>query len=130
MWAGPPKLDGVCDVEEFVTGMIRTEGPTITFNGAWAQNIDQREMFIDFLGTKGGVRLRYGGNFTLFDSELKSSEPEYPSNNHFENELNAFVECIHSGEKLPSHIDTNITTSKIMQAIYDSAESRREIAFE
>lgn len=130
MWAGPPKLDGVCDVEEFVTGMIRTEGPTITFNGAWAQNIDQREMFIDFLGTKGGVRLKYGGDFTLYDSELNAVVPEYPSNNHFENELNAFVECIHSGEKLPSHIDTNITSSKIMQAIYDSAESRREIAFE
>ncbi|MBE6807976.1 MAG: Gfo/Idh/MocA family oxidoreductase [Ruminococcaceae bacterium] len=130
MWAGPPKLDGICDVEEFVTGMIRTEGPTITLNGAWAQNINQKEMFIDFIGTKGGIRLQYGGNFKLYDSDLNTTEPEYPSKNHFENELNAFVECIHSGEKLPSHIDTNIITSKIMQAIYDSAESHREIAFE
>jgi predicted dehydrogenase len=110
--------------------MIRTEGPTITLNGAWAQNINQKEMFIDFIGTKGGIRLQYGGNFKLYDSDLNTSEPEYPSKNHFENELNAFVECIHSGEKLPSHIDTNIITSKIMQAIYDSAESHREIAFE
>ncbi|HPU58796.1 MAG TPA: gfo/Idh/MocA family oxidoreductase, partial [Candidatus Avimonas sp.] len=39
MWAGPPKYDGIYDVDDSVTGMIRTEGPVITFNGAWAQNI-------------------------------------------------------------------------------------------
>ena len=44
MWAGPPKPEGVCDVEEGVTGMIRTEGPIITFNGAWAQNIGENEI--------------------------------------------------------------------------------------
>src|SRR5690606_22900371 len=35
MWAGPPKTSGTYDVEDMVTGMIRTEGPTITLNGAW-----------------------------------------------------------------------------------------------
>ena len=37
MWAGPPKYDGTYDVEDSVTGLIRTSGPVITLNGAWAQ---------------------------------------------------------------------------------------------
>ena len=47
--------------------------------------------------------------------------------NHFENEINAFVDCIESGKKLSSHIDTVIITAKILQAIYDSAEQHKEI---
>ena len=34
---------------------------------------------------------------------------------------------IRTGEKLPSHIDRNILTSKLMQAIYDSSDQDREI---
>ena len=34
---------------------------------------------------------------------------------------------LRSGEKLPSHIDTAVLTSQIMQAIYDSAETHREV---
>ncbi len=47
----------------------------------------------------------------------------------FQAEIDAFVKCIRTGEKLPSHIDTVIITAKIMQALYDSSESGREIMF-
>ena len=49
------------------------------------------------------------------------------TNNHFENEIDAYLRCIRTGEKLPSHIDTVIITAKIMQAIYDSSDEHREI---
>ncbi len=133
MWAGPPKLDGTYDVEEMITGLIRTEGPTITLNGAWAQNIFENEMYIDFIGDKAGIRLQYGGDFTVYKAEhgsLVKYTPEYNTRNHFENEIDAFVECVRSGERLPSHIDTAIITAKMMQALYDSADAHREIALE
>ena len=47
----------------------------------------------------------------------------------FQNEINAFVSCVQTGEKLPSHIDRNILTSKLMQGIYDSSERGCEVAF-
>ena len=47
----------------------------------------------------------------------------------FQNEINAFVKCVQTGEKLPSHIDRNILTSKLMQGIYDSSESGHEVTF-
>ncbi len=130
MWAGPPKYDGVYDVDDSVTGMIRTSGPIITFNGAWAQNIGENEMYIDFMGDKAGIRLHYGSDFKVYTVEngaLVDYTPKFNMRPHFENEINAFVDCIKNGKKLPSHIDTVIITAKMMQAIYDSAEAHREI---
>ncbi len=133
MWAEDTKnLNGTYDVDDFVTGFIRTEGPTISLNGAWAQNIGVRESFIDFLGTKAGIRLQYGGGFEVYgtkDGSLIQYQPEYESRDMFKNEISSFLRCIKTGEKLPSHIDTVIITAKLMQALYDSSESGNEIKF-
>lgn len=133
MWAGPPKCDGVYNVDDSVTGLIRTSGPVITLNGAWAQNIGEEDRYIDFMGDKGGIRLRYGADFTLFTTEngaLINYTPQAPSRDMFQNEIDAFIDCIKTGRKLPSHIDTVIVTAKMMQAIYDSAQQHREIVLE
>lgn len=130
MWAGPAIEDGICDVEESITGLVRSEGPVITFNGAWAQNIGESGMFIDFMGDKAGIRLQYGGDFVLYGTEngmLTKTEYTTQSVQMFENEINSFIKCIKSGEKLPSHIDTNIVTAKLMDAIYRSAELHKEV---
>lgn len=87
-------------------------------------------MFIDFLGDKAGIRLKYGSDFTLYtaeNGEFKKYVPEIQQRNHFENEINAFLECVKTGKKLPSHIDTVVITAKMMQAIYYSAEQHHEI---
>ncbi len=129
MWAGPPDYNGTYDVDDSVTGMIRTEGPVITFNGAWAQNIGVGEMYIDFMGDKAGVRLQYGSNFTVYTDKLEEYTPQVEFRNHFQNEIDAFIRCVKTGEKLPSHIDTVIITAKMMQGIYDSAAQHKEIVF-
>ncbi len=133
MWAGPPKKDGIYDVEDFVTGFVRTQGPTITLNGAWAQNINTTEMYIDFMGSKAGIRLNYGGNFQLFsagDGALLEINPTYQVEQPFEKEIDAFLKCMDSGEKLPSNIDSVMVTARIMQALYDSSEQNKEISLE
>lgn len=132
MWAGPPKLDGIYDVEDSMTALIRTEGPTITVNGAWAQNVNKEEMFIDFMGDKGGVRIDYyTSKFTVYttkDGKIYEYDPEFEENDKFKTEINEFIDCIKTGKKLASHIDTNIITARMMQAIYDSADAHKEIA--
>lgn len=131
MWAGPPDYKGTYDVDDSVTALIRTKGPVITVNGAWAQNIFEDEMFIDFMGDKGGIRLKYGADFKLYTTKggaLMECTPSFNSSNHFQHEIDSFISCIESGEKLPSHIDTAIITSRLMQAIYDSAESHKEVS--
>ena len=131
MWAENTKdLHGTYDVDDSVAGIIRTEGPVITFHGAWAQNIGEQEMYIDFMGDKGGIRLTYGSTFKYYTTEngaLIAYTPEIRTRDHFRNEIDAFVEDVKTRETLPSSIETVILTQQILQAIYDSSAAHREI---
>lgn len=131
MWAGPPVKNGVYDVEDSVAAIIRTAGPTITLNGAWAQNIGKDEMFIDFIGDKAGIRLDYGAGFTMWSAEdgaLIETKPKFNMTNHYDNEIDSFLDCILEGKKNAADIDNAVITSQIMQAIYDSSDEGHEIA--
>lgn len=134
MWSENTKnTDGTYDVDDFVTAFIRTSGPSVTLNGAWAQNIGVPEDYIDFLGTKAGIRLTYGGGFKVFGTTsfgtLCCDEPAYDQKSMFQSEIDSFINCVRTGEKNPAHIDYAVLTSQIMQGIYDSSESGKEIVF-
>jgi len=135
MWAGPPINDGIYDVDDFVTAIVKTDGPAFTLNGAWAQNIAKDETYIDFLGTKAGVRMYYFGTVTMFSAEngvlteKELKDADTAESDFFQNEIDAFIRSIQTGKKEPNHIDTVIITAKIMQAIYDSSDTGREIVF-
>jgi predicted dehydrogenase len=131
MWAENTKdLNGVYDVDDFITGFIRTAGSTITLNGAWAQNIGVSETYIDFIGTKAGIRLQYGADFELYkinNGELKAISFEYDKWDMFQKEIDSFVDTVRTKKKLPSNIETVIITNGMMQALYDSSEQGREV---
>lgn len=130
MWAGPPVPGGIYDVDDFVTGFIRTQGPTLSLNGAWAQNIDREEMYVDFMGSAGGIHLDYMGGFvhyTAKDGDLLSITPSYPVVQPYEQEIDAFLQEIDDGVKRCSDIDCALITSKIIQALYDSSAQSQEI---
>jgi predicted dehydrogenase len=130
MWAGPPVLDGVCDVEDMVTGFIRTDKASISFNGAWAQNINQNEMFIDFMGDKGGIRLLYGRDFTFYTVEhgsLETVKPDYDIPDMYEREDERFATAIRQGLKTRSHIDRVLESARLLDMIYESSEKHAEI---
>jgi predicted dehydrogenase len=130
MWAGPPDYDGTYDVDDFITGFIRTAGSTITLNGAWAQNIGVSETYIDFIGTKAGIRLQYGSDFQLFkikDGELKGETLKYEKWDMFQKEIDSFVDSVKTKKKLPSNIDKAVLTTRMMQALYDSSAKEKEI---
>ena len=128
MWAGPPVSDGINDVEDFVTGYIRTDRATISFNGAWAENIDDSsQMYVDFLGDKAGVRLTYGGHYRMLDSELNVFQSEGDIPGHHKCEDEEFIKIIREGGKAVSHIDYILESQKLLDAIYESAEKNREV---
>ncbi len=130
MWAGPPQYDGVYDVEEYVSGIVRTAGPSIAFEGAWAQNIDKPAMHLDFLGTNAGLRLQYGQGFTLYGSEngaLFEKTPRVQEANHFHAEMQAFIDSVSDGTPNRAHIDHVIVSQQIIDAFYRSAGERREV---
>jgi len=130
MWAGPPNYGGVCDVEEYVSGLLRTSGPTVAFEGAWAQNIDAPATFLDFLGDKGGIRLHYGKGYSLYshrDGTLYETAPQRTVTDMFQNEIDSFVECALTGAKSRAHVDSVIASQRIIDGFYASAASGREM---
>lgn len=119
---------GINDVDDLISGHIRTDKASISFNGAWAQNLDKNEMFIDFLGDKCGARLTYGGKFELTDgSTLKTEQPEYDIPNMYLCENKAFIESITTGQKNRCHIDNILESAKLLDVLYASADKKEEI---
>lgn len=120
--------NGVNDVDDYIAGHVRTDKASISFNGAWAQNINHNEMFIDFLGDKAGARLTYGGKFEIYDgATLETIAPEYDIPDMYFREDEAFLESIDTGVKNRNHIDNILESAKLLDALYQSAEKKQEV---
>jgi predicted dehydrogenase len=123
--------NGTNDVDDFITGYVRTDKASICFNGAWAQNVDKAEMFVDFLGDKKGARLNYGAFAEIFDGETLTAETEeYEIPNMYEKEDRAFIDSCLTGEYDRNHIDRILESAKLLDALYASAEKHAELSFE
>ena len=132
MWAEDTKdiENGTNDVDDFISGYVRTNKASISFNGAWAENInpETKETYIDFLGDKAGARLMYGGKFEIYDGEtLETIKPEYDIPNMYLKEDAAFFESIDSGVKNRNNIDNILESMKLLDRLYESAKISREI---
>ena len=121
---------GTNDVDDFISGYIRTNKASISFNGAWAQNINKNEMFIDFMGDKGGARLTYGGKFEFYDGQtLNTIIPEYDIPGMYLCEDKAFIESVETGVKNKSDISEILESMKLLDSLYKSSEAKKEIQF-
>lgn len=136
MWAEDTKnvTTGTFDVDDFVTGLIQTKnGPTISFNGAWAQNIFEGETYTDYIGTKAGLRLTYCGNYKLYkyeDNKKVVIEGDCPDAQQIhEAEVYDFIDAVITKKPLRNDITHIMDTAKLLQAIYDSSETGCEIVF-
>ena len=120
--------NGTNDVDDFITGFVRTDKASISFNGAWAQNVGETEMFIDILGDKGGARLSYGGQFTFWDGQtLESVNSTHEIPDMYEKEDRAFLDSIDTGIKDKSHIDYVLESARLLDALYQSSEQKTEV---
>jgi predicted dehydrogenase len=130
MWAGPPIPGGVCDVEEYASGIIRTDGAFITFEGAWAQNINERAMYVDFLGSRGGIRLDYGAGFTIYgqaDDYLFETKPMSKDSDFFVNEFRGFADAVLGGKPSRADISAVLPVQKVLDMFYASSREDREV---
>jgi len=130
MWAEDTKdvENGTNDVDDMITGYVRTDKATISFNGAWAQNIAQSDTYIDFMGDKAGARLAYGGQYTFTDgSTLESYTSDHEIPNMYLREDSDFIEAIKTGTKNRNNIDNILESMKLLDRLYASAAIHKEI---
>ena len=120
--------NGTNDVDDFVSGYIRTDQANISFNGAWAQNVRQSDMYIDFMGDKAGARLTYGGKFEFYKGDtLETVAPEYDIPDQYLCEDRGFIESITTGIKDKNNIIHILESAKLLDSLYASAEKKQEI---
>lgn len=131
MWAEDTKdvENGVNDVDDFISGYVRTDKASISFNGAWAENIDEpNQMYIDFLGDKKGIRLTYCGQFAILDGEtLERTVTEHEIPNMYAAEDRAFIDATKTGEENRNYIDNILESMKLLDTLYASSKAKKEI---
>ena len=123
--------NGVNDVDDYVTGYIRTSKASISLNGAWAENIDEKGgMFVDFMGDKAGARLTYGKQFSFFDGDtLETTISEHEIPDMYLCEDRDFIRSIETGEKNRNYIDNILESMRLLDALYASADQKKELSF-
>jgi hypothetical protein len=131
MWAGPPNFDGVFDVEDFSTGLVRFgDQATLEFMITWACNA-QDEAYIELLGDKGGARVFDGKPMTLLtehNGRLADIQPKFDEkSDNFKKQAAAFLAACR-GEAPPAATALEgVTIMKLIDSIYASSQLGREI---
>lgn len=130
MWSGPPKLDGVFDVEDYSTGFVRFGSrATLSFEIAWAANSED-ESFVEILGDVGGVRVDDSGRVcfrTEHGGRVADIEPKCAEHNGFEAQAGSFVEACRGEHPPLASAAQGLTVMKLIDAIYASSKADKEM---
>jgi len=129
MWAGPPNYRGVCDVDDYASGLIRFHGDaTLSFEISWAQNVPQTN-FLELLGDQGGARLA-GDDLQIMgeqDGRLVDITPHFAKVNPYEIQAAKFVDaCLGRGD-VPATGEQGLAVMEVLDAVYKSSRLGREV---
>jgi len=139
MWAGPPKLDGVCDVEDSAHAMIYFEGGcTLDLQVSWAINMPTPNMAsaetMGLFGDRGGL------TFKLFGEHVDLATESHGRNvdqrilltkvDQFAEQARQFAHSVESRETPPSTGEQGQFVQSIIDAIYLSSEQDQEVKLE
>ncbi|MEI7728721.1 MAG: Gfo/Idh/MocA family oxidoreductase [Verrucomicrobiota bacterium] len=118
------------DVEDFSTALLQLKsGRTVALEASWAgmHAPDAREQGVDLLGTTGGLSLfparlyRQGANGTEA-TWLHTPKVSCP-----EDRVHHFVQCVLEGKKLLVPPEESLKVQQILDAIYTSAATGKEV---
>jgi predicted dehydrogenase len=125
------------DVDDLATAFVRFDnGAVLTLEVSWAAYVgEQGENYLRFMGTEGGAELssRFGKDYPVryygqrngdsFDSTIYVSPSQRP---HW-TEIAHFIDCVRGEcEPLVRHEEA-LTVAKILNGIYESAETGKTV---
>ncbi|MDO8588070.1 MAG: Gfo/Idh/MocA family oxidoreductase [Armatimonadota bacterium] len=119
-------------VEDFAAGFIRFEnGASVMVETSFAANIEKDIFNTALMGTEGGceyspVRMFREEHQTLLDV----TPVGLPTVDRFQRELQAFADAVINDTEPPVTGEQALIVSKIMDAIYESAETGREVTID
>jgi len=137
MWSGPPNLDGVFDVDDAATAMLRCQnGPTITLETSWASHLPDGTIAdgVTLFGEEAAMHFDIWGNRVIIGTQLDEevvdvSHPiaaEEGWGTAFRREHECFQSYCLGGEAGPSGED-GLGVQRILEAMYRSADAQAEV---
>ncbi|MGI9429361.1 MAG: Gfo/Idh/MocA family protein [Bythopirellula sp.] len=136
MWAGPPKLDGKCDVEDSAHAMIHFAGGcTLDLQVSWAINMPTLNMesaeTIGIFGDKGGLTFKLSGECVDVATEKFGRNVDeqilLAETDQFIEQAKEFAACVESRDTPTATGEHGLYTQSIIDAIYESSETNQEI---
>ncbi len=129
---GEAQAEGTFDVEDLATGFIRFEnGASLQIEFSWASNIEREMNFSELRGTKAGARIGMGdlAIFTEQAGGLVDLNPKGPRKepSHHGMNLQHFVDVLQKRAKPIFTPEQGVNMIKILEAMYKSAESGKEV---
>lgn len=128
---GSKQQGGTFDVEDLATGFIRFEnGASLQIEFSWASNVETEGRFVELRGTKAGFNL-FNDDLKLFteiDGTLCDIVPKLPKDpgGHKSN-INHFVDVVRERTEPIFVPQQGVDMIKILSAIYESAQTGREV---
>jgi predicted dehydrogenase len=119
------------DVDDYSIAFIKLKsGRTLILEVSWAAHhpATNREYGVDLLGTAGGLSL-YPARLTRDGPQgCETIELALPKLAHSENPIHHFVGCVLQGKKPLVPVEESLKVQKVLDAIYASAASGKEVA--
>lgn len=136
MWAGPPQLAGVCDVEDSAHALVHLAGgATLDLQVSWAINLpDVRSPEhgrVVLCGDQGGLVLEFGEQHLQLATERYGRNVEsqvlLPETDQFIEQAKAFAHCLATRTPPSASGAQAEQVQSIIDAIYASSESGKEV---
>lgn len=118
------------DVEDYCTALIKLrQGKTICFEASWAGHHanDGREYGIDLLGANAGLALYPARLFRNGANGYETIDLTLPKVPHSEDRIHHFVTCVLEGRRPLVPPEESLKVQQIVDAIYESAASGKEV---
>jgi len=122
------------DVEDLATAFVRFDnGATLTVETSWAQHIKRDKLYLELYGSKAGVVME--PEFEIYSEHnnvLIDTKPFIDVNQNdfqpiFDKEIAHFVDCVANGIPCISPGEDGVELMKILDAIYESANTGHEV---
>ena len=130
-------LTNTFDVEDVAVGLVKfANGATLLVEASWAGHQElEEDVSIHLFGRDGGARMvmpefRKADSVRLFAEEAGQPvdiRPRFNMDDEYRREVRHFVDCIREGTETIAPGEQGLRLMRIIDAIYESAASGREV---
>ena len=123
----------VCDVEDMAAAMIRFDnGMVLNLEVSFSLNVEKDYGSIELFGTKAGAKIDpelkiYAEQNGYLADIIPAHKTALSFDGLFENEISHFVSCVKGEAQCISTAQDGIAIMRIIDAIYESAATKKEV---